>query len=67
MIGKGYLRTLMVVGARIPLTQAWNLSGLPAVVAPVRVGDRTVGVQLVGRPGGESTLLSVAAMLEGTR
>jgi len=67
MIGKGYLRTLMVVGAGIPFTQAWNLSGLPAVVAPVRVGDRTVGVQLVGRPGGESTLLSVAAMLEGTR
>ena len=64
MIGKGYLRTLMVVGAAIPLTQAWNLSGLPALVVPVRVGNRTVGVQLVGRPGGESTLLSIAAALE---
>jgi amidase len=67
MIGKGYLRTLIVVGAAIPLTQAWNLSGLPALVVPVRVGGRTVGVQLVGRPGGESTLLSVAAALEAAR
>jgi Asp-tRNA(Asn)/Glu-tRNA(Gln) amidotransferase A subunit family amidase len=67
MIGKGYLRTLMVVGAGIPLTQAWNLSGLPALVVPVGVGDRTVGIQLVGRPGGESTLLSVAATLEAAR
>jgi Asp-tRNA(Asn)/Glu-tRNA(Gln) amidotransferase A subunit family amidase len=30
----------------------------------VHAGDRTVGVQLVGRPDGESTLLNVAAMLE---
>ena len=64
MIGKSYLRTLMVVGAGIPLTQAWNLSGLPAVVVPVHAADRTVGVQLVGRPGGESTLLTVAKVLE---
>jgi amidase len=34
------------------------------VVAPVRIGGRPVGVQLVGRPGAESALLSAAARLE---
>jgi amidase len=67
MISKGYLRTLVAVGAGIPLTQAWNLSGLPAVVVPVRAGDPMVGLQLVGRPDSESTLLSVAGVLERAR
>jgi len=34
------------------------------VVAPVRIAGRPVGVQLVGRPGAESALLSAAATLE---
>jgi amidase len=34
------------------------------VVAPVLIGGRPVGVQLVGRPGAEAALLAAAAMLE---
>jgi amidase len=64
MAGRGYLATLRSSAARLPFTQAWNLAGLPAVVAPVLVGGRPVGVQLVGRPGSEIALLAAAARLE---
>ena len=64
MAGRGYRRTLLGSAARLPYTQAWNLAGLPAVVAPVLVSGRPVGVQLVGRPGAEATLLAAAARLE---
>jgi amidase len=64
LAGRGYLRTLLAAAARTGYTQAWNLAGLPAVVAPVLVNGRPVGVQLVGRPGAEATLLAAAARLE---
>ena len=64
LAGRGYRATLARSAWRMPYTQAWNLAGLPAVVAPVRIGGRPVGVQLVGRPGAESALLSAAAPLE---
>ncbi len=64
LAGRGYLATVAVSALRTPYTQAWNLAGLPAVVAPVLVGGRPVGVQLVGRPGSEATLLAAAARLE---
>ncbi|WP_433279251.1 amidase [Pseudonocardia xinjiangensis] len=60
-----YLPTVLVSAARVPYTQAWNLAGLPAVVAPVTVRGAPVGVQLVGRPGDELKLLAAAASLEG--
>ncbi|MFC4946068.1 amidase [Pseudonocardia sp. GCM10023141] len=60
----GYLRTALQSARRVPYTQAWNLAGLPAVVAPVLIGGRAVGVQLVGRPGSEAALLAAAARLE---
>ena len=62
--GRGYLRTLLAQTRQVPFTQAWNLAGLPAVVAPVLIGGRAVGVQLVGRPGSETALLTAAARLE---
>jgi amidase len=62
--GRGYVRTLLAQTRQVPFTQAWNLAGLPAVVAPVLIGGRTVGVQLVGRPGTEAALLTAAARLE---
>ena len=62
---RGYLSTTLVSAARVPYTQAWNLAGLPAVVLPVRVSGRAVGVQLVGRPGDELALLATAARIEG--
>ena len=64
LAGRGYLGTLARQARRVPYTQAWNLAGLPAVVAPVLVGGRPVGVQLVGRPGAEAVLLATAARLE---
>ncbi len=48
----------------MPFARAWNLAGLPAAVAPVRIDGRPVGVQLVGRPGSEALLLAAAARLE---
>jgi amidase len=64
MVGQGYRSSLLTTAARLSCTPAWNLAGLPAVVAPVLIGGRPVGVQLVGRPGAEATLLAAAARLE---
>lgn len=49
-----------------PFTSMVNVSGLPAIVLPVYQGDDGVpmGVQLIGRPGGEATLLALGAQLE---
>jgi amidase len=55
---------LLRSAVRTPYTQAWNLAGLPAVVVPVLVGGRPIGVQLVGRPGDEHRLLAAAARIE---
>jgi len=64
MVGVGYRASLVATAARLPCAAAWNLAGLPAVVAPVLIGGRPVGVQLVGRPGAEAALLAAAARLE---
>ena len=44
----------------------WNHTGQPAASVPSEVAADgfPVGVQLVGRPGDEATLLSLAAQLE---
>ncbi|MFF1571907.1 amidase [Leifsonia sp. NPDC058292] len=49
-----------------PFTSMLNVSGLPAIVLPVWQTDDglPMGVQLIGRPGGERTLLSLATQLE---
>ncbi|WP_223694792.1 amidase [Leifsonia poae] len=49
-----------------PFTSMLNVSGLPAIVLPVAqtMDGLPMGVQLIGRPGGERTLLSLAAQLE---
>ncbi|GAB3032801.1 amidase [Parafrigoribacterium mesophilum] len=49
-----------------PFTSFVNVSGLPAITLPVHVSDAglPMGVQLIGRPGGEATLLSLGAQLE---
>ena len=49
-----------------PFTSFVNVAGLPAITVPV---DETgagvpMGVQLIGRPGGEAALFAVAAQLE---
>lgn len=47
-----------------PFTSYVNVAGLPALTVPVAADHLPVGVQLIGRPGGEATLLRVGAQLE---
>ncbi|MGN8048501.1 amidase [Curtobacterium sp. 22159] len=55
-----------------PWTSMANVSGLPAITLPVATtaddhpdgGGLPMGVQLVGRPGGERVLLAIGAQLE---
>jgi amidase len=49
-----------------PYTSFANVSGLPAIDLPVSMTSDglPMGVQLVGRPGGEHTLLAIGAQLE---
>ena len=49
-----------------PWTSFANVSGLPAITLPVaqNAGGLPMGVQLIGRPGGEDVLLTIGAQLE---
>ena len=52
--------------AYTPFTSLANVCGLPAIVLPVDVTAEglPMGVQLIGRPGGEHVLLAIGAQLE---
>ncbi len=49
-----------------PFTSMINVSGLPAITLPVSETESglPMGVQLIGRPGGEATLLALGTQLE---
>jgi amidase len=49
-----------------PFTSFANVTGLPAITLPVANTDEGIpmGIQLIGRPGGEATLLAIGAQLE---
>lgn len=49
-----------------PFTSMVNVAGLPAIVLPVHQTENglPMGVQLIGRPGGEATLFALGAQLE---
>jgi amidase len=49
-----------------PYAAPWNIAGLPAIVVPVgiRPDGLPLGVQLVGPPGSELSLLAVAGQFE---
>lgn len=49
-----------------PFTSFVNVTGLPAITLPVgeTPSGLPMGVQLIGRPGGEATLLALGAQLE---
>ena len=49
-----------------PFTSMLNVAGLPAITVPVSWTEDglPMGVQLIGRPGGEATILALAAQLE---
>jgi amidase len=50
-----------------PFTSWLNVAGLPAITVPTHWTDDglPMGIQIIGRPGGELTLLALAAQLEG--
>ncbi len=69
------LRSLLAVALRemggeklayTPNTQLWNQTGQPAMSVPLHWNDAglPIGVQVVGRFGGEATLFRLAAQLE---
>jgi amidase len=53
-------------GSFTPYTALSNITGLPAISLPLYHGDDGLptGVQLIGRPVGEETLLALSAQLE---
>jgi amidase len=52
-----------------PWTPAWNLTGQPAVTLPAGFGadGLPLSVQLIGRPGAEDLLYSLAGQIEAAR
>jgi amidase len=64
-------REWRIEGRRVRYLDAWryaawfNLTGNPAISVPVPgIAERPVGVQIVGRPWAEATVLGIAALLE---
>lgn len=65
LLDKGYLATYFASARTVPFTQAWNLAGFPAVSVPVgTAGELPSAVQLVGPPGSERRLLTLATSIE---
>jgi aspartyl-tRNA(Asn)/glutamyl-tRNA(Gln) amidotransferase subunit A len=56
--------TVLVRAAMLRLTQAFNVSGHPAISIPIPVSGLPVGLQLVGRRDRTPELLAVAATVE---
>ncbi len=67
--GKSALRTAVGMGRFYPYCIPWNHLGNPAMSVPMGFADDglPLAVQIVGRPGDEATLLSLAAQLESER
>jgi len=62
--------TLEKITAWIAPCPPFNASGLPAIALPTGFDSSTglpLGVQLVGRPAAEATLIALAAQLEATK
>ena len=53
----------------VPFTPVWNVTGQPAISLPLAESSAglPIGVQLVGAPGAEEMLLSLASQLEHAR
>ena len=66
---RGLLASLAANARYAPFAAPWNLAGWPAMVMPAgsHPNGMPLSVQLVGRPGSEALLLSVAAQLEQIR
>jgi amidase len=62
--------TLEKIIAWIAPCPPFNASGLPAIALPTGFDNSTglpIGVQLVGRPAAEATLISLAAQIEAAQ
>jgi amidase len=67
--GKGALQTVLGMSRFYPYCVPWNHLGNPAMAVPAgfAADGMPLSVQIVGRPGDEATLLSLAAQLEAER
>jgi amidase len=67
--GRGALRTVLGMSRFYPYCVPWNHLGNPAMSVPAgfAANGMPLAVQIVGRPGDEATLLSLAAQLEAER
>ena len=67
--GAGAIRTLLGMSRTYPFTPIWNHLGNPAASVPAGFTEEglPLSVQLIGRPGDEATLLSLAAQIEAER
>jgi amidase len=59
-------RTLALAGRHVPYTPTWNVTGQPALAIPAgfTMDGLPLSVQLIGAPGSEQLLLSLAAQLQ---
>jgi amidase len=67
--GQGAIRTVLGMSRFYPYCVPWNHLGNPAMSIPTGFADdgMPLAVQIIARPGNESTLLSLAAQLEAER
>ena len=67
--GQGALRTVLGMSRFYPYCVPWNHLGNPAMAVPAgfAADGMPLSVQVIGRPGDEATLLSLAAQLEAER
>ncbi len=67
--GRGALATVLGMSRFYPYCVPWNHLGNPAMSVPTGLSadSMPLAVQIVARPGGEATLLSLAAQLEAER
>ncbi len=67
--GRGALRTVLGMSRFYPFCIPWNHLGNPAMSVPLgfAADGLPLAVQIIGRPGDEPTLLSLAAQIEAER
>jgi amidase len=67
--GQGALRTVIGMSRFYPYCVPWNHLGNPAMSVPAGIAadGMPLAVQIIGRPGDEATLLSLAAQIEAER
>jgi amidase len=67
--GRGALATTLGMGRFYPFCVPWNHLGNPAMAVPFGFGadGMPLSIQVIGRPGDEATLLSLAGQIEERR